>query len=170
LSATIRRASLAPLGRSLCAGEQFVVPTQDGPVTLMVVPLPLELAGGSPVEPLAAVFAGEATAAVAPSAQLGQAIYGLTPAETRLLCALLTGQRLGGYAVNAGISTNTVNAHMREILPPLTADAATNLLILSPSKDAHGKRPGPRACVGRLSMRKILLPSALMQRHIPSSL
>lgn len=46
--------------------------------------------------------------------ELGQ-LYGLTPAEGRLLAALLRGEDVQGYATSAGISTNTVKTQLRQL-------------------------------------------------------
>jgi DNA-binding CsgD family transcriptional regulator len=42
-------------------------------------------------------------------------LYGLTTAETRLVEAVLRGDRLGDYAEAAGITINTVKTQMKQI-------------------------------------------------------
>ena len=64
---------------------------------------------------LAAVFVGEPTPNVEPSAALLRAIYGLTPAETRLVLALLEGVCVSDYAENASVTLNTVRTQLKSI-------------------------------------------------------
>ncbi|NEX93677.1 helix-turn-helix transcriptional regulator [Caulobacter sp. 17J65-9] len=44
-----------------------------------------------------------------------QSVFGLTPAEARLLAALVRGERLSDYAVSASIRTTTVKSHLRSL-------------------------------------------------------
>lgn len=119
LRLAVRTASLAPIGRSLDAGGTIVVPRRAGPaLSLLVSPLPAETGPFGPPEPLAAVFVGEPSAArPAAATNLGciSAIYGLTPAETRVLFALLEGRNLPAYAKDARISLNTARAQLKSI-------------------------------------------------------
>ena len=50
-----------------------------------------------------------------PSAAGAAALYNLTPAETRLLDALLNGRRLAEHATAADISITTARTHLRSI-------------------------------------------------------
>ncbi|MBS0276793.1 MAG: helix-turn-helix transcriptional regulator [Proteobacteria bacterium] len=116
LRATVRKASLAPLGRSLFAGETIVVPSGEGAgVPLIVSPLPPDIADEGPAEPLAAVFIGDPASAAEPSSDLVRVTYALTPAETRLLMALLNGERLPDYADRTGISLNTAYTQLKSL-------------------------------------------------------
>jgi DNA-binding CsgD family transcriptional regulator len=116
LRASIRRASLAPFGRSLHAGETIVVPFDVGMAfSLMIVPLPPLAAPTGTAEFLAAVFVGDPSPNADPSTALLRAIYGLTPAETRLLLALLEGSCVSDYAQTAGVSLNTVKSQLKSV-------------------------------------------------------
>lgn len=116
LRASIRFASLAPLGRSFHTGETIAVPSGVAQsLSLAVVPLPPQVASTGPDELLAAVFVGEPTPNVEPSAALLRAIYGLTPAETRLVLALLEGVCVSDYAENASVTLNTVRTQLKSI-------------------------------------------------------
>lgn len=44
-----------------------------------------------------------------------QSAFGLTPAETRLLAALVRGERLSDYAARAAVRTTTVKSHLRSL-------------------------------------------------------
>jgi DNA-binding CsgD family transcriptional regulator len=59
------------------------------------------------------VIGGEGAAAVQKAA-VRQA-YGLTPAEARLLAALVEGERLNGYARRTGISITTAKSHLNSL-------------------------------------------------------
>jgi DNA-binding CsgD family transcriptional regulator/PAS domain-containing protein len=51
----------------------------------------------------------------APPIEALKALYGMTEAEARLTCGLLTGTRLEDYAEHAGISMNTARTHLKSI-------------------------------------------------------
>ena len=106
LLSEIRHASLAGIGRSLRPGKAIVVPGDKGlSMGLLVAPLPPDVVSNGTAEPLAAVFVGNpANSSATPSAQLVSAMYRLTPAETRLLVALVEGQRPAEYSSRTGVS------------------------------------------------------------------
>lgn len=116
LRAAIRAAALAPLGRSMFAGETIVARTREGaPISLMVSPLPPEISPAGPAEALAAVFVGDPAANLDPSMEMVRAAYRLTPAETRVLFAIVNGQRPSDYAAANGISQNTVHTQLKTL-------------------------------------------------------
>jgi DNA-binding CsgD family transcriptional regulator len=116
LKAAIRKASLAPLGRSVFPGETIIARTAEGsPFPMRIVPLPPDAVSGGLCEPLAAIFVGERSTDTEPSVETIRALYGLTAAETRVLLAVLRGERISDYAERAGVSLNTVNAQLKSI-------------------------------------------------------
>lgn len=115
LRTAVRKASLAPLGRSLFAGETIVIPSGEGAgVPLMIVPLPPDTVTNGFTEPLAAIFIGEPSSN-GRSSDLIRAMYGLTQAETRVLLSLLNGERLSDYAGKAGITINTAQTQLKSV-------------------------------------------------------
>jgi DNA-binding CsgD family transcriptional regulator len=116
LRSAIRRAALAPLGRSLFAGETIAAPQADGsPASIAVSPLPADVGAGPVVEPLAAVFMSVGSPDAPLDAELVAAAYGLTAAETRVLLAIVGGQRLADFAKAAGISLSTAQVQLRAV-------------------------------------------------------
>jgi DNA-binding CsgD family transcriptional regulator len=57
-------------------------------------------------------------------------LYGLTSAETKLLCALLKGERLSDYAIGNGITLNTTKFYMKNILGKTGTDRQSDLIRL----------------------------------------
>jgi DNA-binding CsgD family transcriptional regulator len=116
LKAAVRSAALAPLGRSLFAGETIAAPRANGsPVSLSVSPLPADISAGAVFEPLAAVFASVGPADAPLDAEVIRGAYGLTAAETRVLLAIVGGQRLADFAASAGITFNTAQVQLRSV-------------------------------------------------------
>jgi len=116
LRAAVRSASLAPLGRSLAAGETIVVPVGEGrSCVLRVGPLPPEPSPSAVLEPLAIVFIGVPPTMPPYWPERIRAVYGLTPAESRLLLALLNGRRLAEYASDAGVSIHTAQSQLKSV-------------------------------------------------------
>jgi len=114
LRAAVRLASLAPFGHSLSAGETIVVPAGQGQTfALRVGPLPPD--PSAVVEPLAAIFIGVPAMAPRSWSEHIRAVYNLSPAETRLLFALLNGRRLAEYASDAGVSIHTAQTQLKSV-------------------------------------------------------
>ena len=103
-------------GKLTGAGGIVVVNMASGrPQPLLVSPLCAVAAGYGPGMPAATVIFSDPDAAIHSSEQVLAAVYGLTPAEGRLLSGLLSGQTLSGYAECAGISINTAKTQMQHI-------------------------------------------------------
>jgi DNA-binding CsgD family transcriptional regulator len=116
LRAAVRRASLAPLGRSLSAGETILIPAgENQSFALRVSPLAPDTIAPAAVEPLAAVFVGVPACAPPSWTERVRAVYALTPAESRLVFALLNGRRLGEYAAGAGVSIHTAQSQLKSV-------------------------------------------------------
>jgi DNA-binding CsgD family transcriptional regulator/PAS domain-containing protein len=112
----IADAQLAAAGRSLQAGTVLPIRRADRqPLSLLICPAPRNLAD---------VFARDCGAVIfvtdpvdqrpLPEALLAR-YYGLTPAEARLLEALVAGARLQDYAELAGITFHTARNHLRRV-------------------------------------------------------
>jgi DNA-binding CsgD family transcriptional regulator len=56
-------------------------------------------------------------------------LYGLTGAETRLLEAILKGQRVGKYAKHAGITLNTVKGHLNQLFRKTRTNRQSELVL-----------------------------------------
>jgi DNA-binding CsgD family transcriptional regulator len=116
LKVAVRCAALAPLGRSLFAGETISAPWGDGsPVSIAISPLPADVSAGAIFEPLAAVFVSVGVADTPLDAEAIRAAYGLTAAEARVVLAVVGGQRLADFAAAAGISFNTAQVQLHSV-------------------------------------------------------
>ncbi|HLJ51840.1 MAG TPA: helix-turn-helix transcriptional regulator [Rhizomicrobium sp.] len=114
LRAAVKAASLAPFGHSLSAGETIVVPAGEGQsFTLRVGPLPPDPSAA--VEPLAVIFVGVPAPAPRSWSEHIRAVYNLTPAESRLVFALLNGSRLAEYASDTGVSIHTAQSQIKSV-------------------------------------------------------
>lgn len=86
---------------------------------------PGEVAGTSS-EPLAMVLLAEAQSPP-PEMRLRRE-YGLTPAEGRLLRALVAGERLSDYADRAGVRRSTVKTHLNNVFAKIGVGRQTELV------------------------------------------
>jgi len=80
--------------------------------TIMV--MPVRPGAHDCAEPMAMLILGKESA---PSVEQGtlRATYGFTPAEARLLAALIGGERLPDYAARSGISPTTAKTHLKSL-------------------------------------------------------
>jgi DNA-binding CsgD family transcriptional regulator/PAS domain-containing protein len=110
----IRQAGLAALGRSSETGGVIALVRPKGrPLSLLVCPLrPHALTLGAPA---ALLFFSDPDAGPSTSTQALIELYGLTPAEARLMAALVDGERLEDYADRQGISVNTARTQSKQI-------------------------------------------------------
>ncbi|HEX5282235.1 MAG TPA: LuxR C-terminal-related transcriptional regulator [Micropepsaceae bacterium] len=116
LHKTVTQACLAGIGRSLCPGEEILVKSRDGhDILLLVIPLPPDAKTTGATEPLAVILAGEQTSAPEIQASIAQSVYGLTPAETRILLSLVRGQTLPEIAASCGLSINTIHSQAKAV-------------------------------------------------------
>jgi DNA-binding CsgD family transcriptional regulator len=112
----IRQAGLAALGRSRETGGVLALARPNGrPLSLLVCPLrPHALTLGASV-PAALLIFSDPDASPSTSTQALIELYGLTPAEARLMTALVDGERLENYADRRGISINTARTQLKQI-------------------------------------------------------
>ena len=112
----IRQAGLAALGRSSETGGVLALPRPNGrPLSLLICPLrPHALTLGASV-PAALLIFSDPDASPSTSTQALIDLYGLTPAEARLMTALVDGERLEDYADRQGISVNTARTQSKQI-------------------------------------------------------
>jgi DNA-binding CsgD family transcriptional regulator len=141
-------------GTGTSAGDLVNIPRESGaPLVLLVSPLRAANIGFGPSRPAALVLFSTSEEAAVSEPRLADA-YGLTPAEARLLSALVAGHGLTDYASGSGISINTAKTHMRNVFQKMghnrqvdvvRAVLADPLLKLGGPKTAHRKiaRPHP---------------------------
>jgi DNA-binding CsgD family transcriptional regulator len=112
LAALIQGAAKTSRGLGQAPGGFLSLPTGTGTaVTVLVSPCPrLGL-----LEPAALLFLGAPQLSLRFEEQSIAQRYGLTRAEAKLLQALVDGSRLTDYADTAGITLNTVKAHLKQI-------------------------------------------------------
>ena len=112
----IQQAGLAALGKPSEAGGVLALPRPKGrPLSLLVCPLrPHALTLGASV-PAALLIFSDPDAGPSTSTQALIELYGLTPAEARLMAALVDGERLDDYADRQGISVNTARTQSKQI-------------------------------------------------------
>jgi DNA-binding CsgD family transcriptional regulator len=113
---TVRDAALTSVGQGTSAGGFIAVPRPEGPaLSLLISPYRVSLSERAYPRPAALlIFADPDTSGDAPERVLAQ-MFGLAPAEARLVSALVAGQTMADYADAVGISTNTAKTQMRQI-------------------------------------------------------
>lgn len=85
------------------------------PLSVLVAPLPREGETHSSVDATAIVFANDPSSLRPPATAALARLYRLTPAEARLLQALLQGEKIAEYADRLGLSINTANTQLKRI-------------------------------------------------------
>jgi DNA-binding CsgD family transcriptional regulator/PAS domain-containing protein len=112
----IQQAGLAALGKSSEAGGVLALPRIEGrPLSLLVCPLRPHAVYFGPSVPAALVIFGDPDDSPSTSPQALIELYGLTPAEARLMAALVDGERLEDYADRQQISINTARTQSKQV-------------------------------------------------------
>ena len=112
----IQQAGLAALGKPSEAGGVLALPRPAGrPLSLLVCPLRPHALTLGPSVPAALLIFSDPDASPATSTQALIELYGLTPAEARLMAALVDGERLEDYADRHQISINTARTQSKQI-------------------------------------------------------
>ncbi len=127
LADLIRGAARTALGVGVDAGGILALPAGTGaPVSVLVSPCPrLGL-----LEPAVLIFISAPSRAAGIEGRHIARFYGLTPAETRLLRALVDGDRMAEYAEGAGITLNTAKTHLKQIFLKTGTRRQTDLVRL----------------------------------------
>ena len=98
------------------------------PLSILVSPLRLAQQGLGLMEPAAILIFSDPDASLeVPASRLRQS-FRLTPAELRLLSAILQGQRLTEYAGAAGITYGTVRIHLKRLLQKMDCHSQADLV------------------------------------------
>ena len=124
----IQQAGLAALGSPSEAGGVLALPRPNGrPLSLLVCPLrPHALTLGP--TPAALLIFGDPDASPATSTQALIELYGLTPAEAKLMAALVDGERLEDYADRHQISINTARTQSKQVFAKTGHGRQTDLI------------------------------------------
>lgn len=121
------RAAIARAGGPEAASSLVAIDENpDGP-RLWVAPIPRDPADASD----GYVMLVAAAASRPPDTEHLRDLFGLTPAEARLLGGLAAGIRLETYARQAGVSTTTVKAHLRQLFAKTGAERQADLVRLA---------------------------------------
>ncbi|MCJ8158467.1 LuxR C-terminal-related transcriptional regulator, partial [Sphingomonas sp. LaA6.9] len=99
-------------------------------IHVVVAPVKAESAVGIFAEPMAMLILGKVAGAVIPDDRLRKA-YGLTPAEARLLSALVAGERLSAYAERTQVSITTAKFHLSALFAKTGVRRQTDLIRLA---------------------------------------
>lgn len=113
----IKGAARAGAGLDHQAGGVLALPCGDGKhLHAMVCPLPVSKADwAGRFVPSALIFVSDATRSVTLRPADLEQLYGLTRAEAKLMCALVSGTTLEKYVEAAGISGTTAKTHLQHI-------------------------------------------------------
>jgi DNA-binding CsgD family transcriptional regulator/PAS domain-containing protein len=113
---TVRDAAWTSIGRGTSPGGIVAVPRPEGlPLSLLISPYRSPLASDPQVHGTALIiFSNPEARADVPERLLTQ-MLGVSPAEGRLITALVAGQSINEYAEAVGVSKNTVKTQMRQI-------------------------------------------------------
>jgi DNA-binding CsgD family transcriptional regulator len=132
LQEAVRRASHLSVGAVSPPADMLSIRRAGKrPLSLMVVPFRADSWVGSPAYASALVFAHDPETRSPPAVNVLARIYKLTPAETRLLDALLQGKRVSEYADRAGITVNTANTQLKQIFAKTETNRQSELIRLS---------------------------------------
>lgn len=135
----IAEAARTSSGRGTAAGGLLAVKGPlDRLLCIMVSPFRVPDGGFGPALPAAVLIFSDPASLRAEHEQpekILKKIYGLTPAEARLACALGAGEKLADYAGRTGVSLNTAKTQLRQVYAK-TGCSRQALLIRLLSLDA----------------------------------
>jgi DNA-binding CsgD family transcriptional regulator len=116
------------------AGDIVTLPRERGlPIPILIVPFrrgEVALEPADPADPAAVLFVSDPEMSLRISERNIAQVYGLTPAETRLLNALIEGKRLSEYAKETGITLNTAKTYLRQLFDKTGSARQADLLRL----------------------------------------
>jgi DNA-binding CsgD family transcriptional regulator len=125
----VGEAAQTSAGKGTKAGGVISVATASGrQLSLLVSPFRSMSMGYGPAVPAAVVIFSDPHAETATPDKTLQTLFDLTPAQTRLVMALLAGQSLAEYARSAGISINTAKTQMRRVFAKTGYDRQVDLV------------------------------------------
>ncbi len=144
----IRQAGLAALGKPSEAGGVLALPRAAGrPLSLLVCPLRPHALTVGPSVPAALLIFSDPDARASTSTQALIELYGLTPAEARLMAALVDGERLEDYADRQRISINTARTQSKHVFAKtghsrqadLIREVLANLALRATNRAPNGR-------------------------------
>lgn len=116
LKQSIRATAALAYGKSVASPPLIVLPShEETRLSLLVCPAPRARHFSGPNAPAVAIYIGEPGRKPASLQDFVMQLYGLTPAEARLLMALLDGERLQETADRLQVSLNTVKTQLRSL-------------------------------------------------------
>jgi DNA-binding CsgD family transcriptional regulator len=116
LERLVGEAAQTSAGNGISAGGVLSIATpNDRQLFLLVSPFRSMSTGYGPALPAAIVIFSDPESQAAVSQQTLQKLFDLTPAQARLLVAVLDGQGLSAYAETTGISINTAKTLMQQV-------------------------------------------------------
>jgi DNA-binding CsgD family transcriptional regulator len=112
----VRDAAWTSIGRSTSPGGVVAVPRPEGlPLSLLISPYRAPLASDPQMHGTALIIFTDPEAQQKIPERTLATMLGVSPAEGRLVAALMAGESLTEYADRVGISKNTVKTQMRQI-------------------------------------------------------
>lgn len=126
------RASLLTVGSVVPPADALLVRRAGKqPLSVFMMPFRNDSWLDSLAGPTTIIFVSDPEVKSPPSAVAMAVLYKLTPAETRLLDALLRGERIAEFSERAGISTNTVNTQLKQIFAKTETHRQSDLMRLA---------------------------------------
>jgi DNA-binding CsgD family transcriptional regulator len=130
LSEAIAAASVAT-GEAMPPGNILLVPRhRKRPLSVLIAPLQRDGCADWSSDGSVIVFVGDPEMRRPPPSTALATNYELTPAEARLLKAMLHGERISEYAGRIGISTNTVNTQLKQLFAKTGTNRQSDLMRL----------------------------------------
>jgi DNA-binding CsgD family transcriptional regulator len=125
----VHEAALTSIGQGTGAGGFVVLERPEGtPLSLLVSPYPTP--PGSPGHAHGAtliVFSDPDAQTAVPERALAQ-MFGLSPAQTRLVAALVAGETMADYAEHVGVTMNTAKTQMRQVFLKVGVNRQADLI------------------------------------------
>jgi DNA-binding CsgD family transcriptional regulator len=113
------------------AGDIVTLPRERGlPMPILILPFRGGEVGPDSADPAAVLFVSDPEMSLRINEPSIAHVYGLTPAEARLLNALLEGKRLSAYARETGITLNTAKSYLRQLFDKTGSARQADLLRL----------------------------------------
>jgi DNA-binding CsgD family transcriptional regulator len=128
----IAAAARAPGGGGLCAwrGHPHSATVRTSPYEVLVAPVGETMFASGLIEPMAAVFIRDHGASVATPTEWLQRLHGLTPAEARVMRALLAGDPLERMAERFNVGIETLRTQLKAIYRKTDTSSQAELVRL----------------------------------------